>query len=501
MAQLSLPGVPRPYYIEYRSDDIDQYQAEAVFGALSTDLRSRTRLARVEVRLGDYKQDSYFGDATSAVESAPLDDDAAAVRHQLWKATDRAFKTAVEGLNRKQALRKRFPDPAAVDDFSREAPVRWLAPLKTLQVDRARWSAVLRGASGLYRSDPRVENLQAEFNARAVNRYLLNSEGTLARFGSTAYTVTIAGMTQAADGTHLVRSPAHTAADPSELPGADQVQKEAAQVVETLGQLRDAPLVEDEYHGPVLFSGDSSNTLFNRVAGELAAGRAYGVPNTARAPGSYAYSYKSRILPNFLSVVDDPTRERFGGQRLVGSYAVDDDGVKAQAVTLVDKGTLINYLVGRQPVRDFPRSNGHGRANPGKDPSAHYASLFVQSSAGISPGELRNKMIAMCKERGLPYGYYVETMAPDLSPRLLYRVYTDGRRELVRGASFEQLDARALRSDVIAAGNDAYLDQRMDPVPSSIVTPSLLFEEVTVKRASRPGEKLPDYPAPALSGR
>jgi TldD protein len=501
IAQLALPGVRRPYYIEYRVEDIEQYQGEAVFGALSTDLRSRSRLARVVVRLGDYKQDSFFGDATSALEAAPLDNDVTVMRHQLWSATDRAFKAAVEALNRKQALRKRFPEAAAVDDFSHEAPVQSLGALQRLQFDRARWAEVLRRASGLYRSDAGIENLQAGLSARAVNRYLLNSEGTVARSGSAVYMFTVAGVTQAADGMHLARSPAHTAAEAAELPSPAEAQQEAAKVVETLRQLREAPLVEDEYHGPVLMSGDSTNTLFNRVAAQLEAGRSPTMANTARSQGAYGSSYKSRILPEFLTLVDDPTQTSFEGKRLVGSYAVDDEGVKAQPLTLVEKGVLVNYLEGRQPVRDFPRSNGHGRAALSRDPAPHYANLFVRSSAGVSREELEKKLIEICKDRGLAYGYYVETMAPDLSPRLLYRVYVDGHRQLVRGASFEQLDARALRSDVVAAGNDAYLDQRMDPVPASLVTPSLLFEEMTVKRATRPEEKLPDYPPPALRGR
>jgi hypothetical protein len=372
--------------------------------------------------------------------------------------------------------------------------------LKRLEVDTAKWGDMLRRASDLYRSDPELENLQAGLTARAVNRYLLNSEGTVVRSGNTGYVFTVGGTTQAPDGMHLVRSPGHTAADAGDLPTWAEVQKEAAAVVSTLRQLRTAPVVEDEYHGPLLLSADSANTLFNRVAGGFAASRSYAMANTARAQGEYGSSYKSRILPDFLSIVDDPTHERFEGKRLIGNYAVDDEGVKAQPVTIVDKGVLVNYLIGRQPVRDFARSNGHGRAGPAKDPTPHYANLFVRSSAGVPPAELEKKLIALGKERGLPYGYYVETMAPDLSPRLLYRIYADGRRQLVRGASFEQLDARALRSDLIAAGNDTYLDQRLDPMPSALVTPSLLFGDVTIRRASRPEEKLPDYPPPPLAG-
>ena len=499
LRQLALPDVARPYYIEYRVDDVDQYNGEAVFGAMRTDTRARTRLARVVVRLGDYQHDSYLGEA--AVEQAPLDNDVAALRHQLWSATDRAFKTALEASNQKQAIRKRFQSVDEIQDFSREPRMESLGVVKTLQVDGARWSTVLRRASGLYRRDPQVQSLQAVLNGRVMNRYFLNSEGSVARSGSAAYMFGVAGSTQAADGMRLARSPAHTVGEASELPSPAEIEAEAGQVVVTLGQLRNAPVVEDEFHGPVLFSSDAANTMFNRVASGLGATKSFNPGDPGRAQGEYGSSYRSRILPAFVSVVDDPTQARFQGKTLIGAYAVDDEGVKARPVTLVEKGILVSYLVGRQPVRDFPHSNGHGRAAPARDPAPHYSNLFVHSANGLSPEELQKKLVTMCQQRGLPYGYYVETMAPDLAPRLLYRVYLDGRRELVRGAVFDQLDARTLRNDLVATGNDLYLEQRMDPMPSAVVTPSLLFEELTVKRASQSQEKLPDYAAPPLGER
>ncbi len=499
LAQLALPDTPRPYYIEYRVDDVDQYNGESVFGAIRSNTRARTRLARVVVRLGDYQRDSYLGEA--AVEQAPLDNDPAALRHQLWSATDRAFKSAAEAWNQKQAIRKRFQAVDEIQDFSREPQTVSIGELKSLQVDEAGWSALLRRASALYRKDPQVQSLQAVLNARVTNRYFLNSEGSVARSGSAAYMFAVEGSTQAPDGMRLARSPGHTVGRPEELPTATQAEAEAAQVVATLGQLRSAPVVEDEFHGPVWFSADAANTLFNRVGGSLGAVKAFNPGDPGRAQGEYGSSYKLRILPEFLSIVDDPTQQRFQGKTLIGSYAVDDEAVKARPVTVVEKGILVSYLVGRQPVRDFPQSNGHGRAAPSRDPAPHYSNLFVRGANGLPPDKLQEKLIEMCRQRGLTYGYYVQTMTPDLSPRLLYRVYLDGKRELVRGAMFDQLDARALRNDLAAVGDDAYLEQRMDPLSSALVTPSLLFEEVAVKRASRSQEKLPDYGPPPLPAR
>jgi hypothetical protein len=158
-------------------------------------------------------------------------------------------------------------------------------------------------------------------------------------------------------------------------------------------------------------------------------------------------------------------------------------------------------LVGRQPIRNFPASNGHGRAGPAASPSPHPGNLILQSTDPQTDAELKTKLMEICKRRDLPYCFYVATMGPRLVPRLLYRIWTkDGREELVRGAVFGDLDIRSLRSDLIAAGTELNVDDRVEPVAFSVASPALLFDELQVKRSEATKQKLPEYPAPALSG-
>jgi hypothetical protein len=179
---------------------------------------------------------------------------------------------------------------------------------------------------------------------------------------------------------------------------------------------------------------------------------------------------------------------------------VDDEGVEAQKVTVIEKGVLTNYLLGREPIRDFPHSNGHGRTALAGAPRPQISNLIFKATNGMSVEELKKKLIQMCKDQGRPYGYFVETTGPQLSPRLLWRVYVnDGHMELVRGAVFKQLDTRALRSDIVATGTDAYVYNRAEPLPSAIIAPSILFGELEIQRANRTREKLPQYPAPVLN--
>lgn len=501
-SQLKMEGVSAPYYIEYRVSDIEEYAAEAAFGALVQEQRLRLRVLRVVVRVGDYKQDSYYGQGHGAVNVLPLDNDPIALRRQIWWLTDQAYKAAAEALTAKQALLKRYSVDQPVDDFARAAPLQAIGPLIRLEADPARWRDLLVTATGLFRKYPEVQSLEALLRFTTVNDYFASSEGTVTRHGRRHYYVGLSGWTQSPDGLRLDRSPYYMVGAPRELPSAEQLTADTVKMLETLYSLRAAPLVEEEYRGPVLFAPDAANDIFAGLVGSNVLGRKPEPGRPGRTTGAYATAYRSRVLPESVSVVDDPALKESQGHTLVGSYDVDDEGVKASPITVIERGELVNYLIGRQPIRDFPASNGHGRASPGGFPVPSVGNLVVRPSQAMSREELKKKMLETCRQRGIAYGYFVETLGPRLSPRLLYRVWEkDGREEMVRGAAFSELDTRGLRNDLIALGNDPEVSNRPGGVPTTVISPSILFDELEVKRADTANEKLPEYPPPALSGK
>jgi len=498
-SQLKMDQVDPPYYIEYRVNDVDDYSAEAAFGAVRENQRVRYRVLRVVVRIGDYKQDSYYGIGMGETNILPLDDDPIALRHQIWLATDDAYKEAVEALTEKQAALKQFSaEVSPVDDFAKAPVVSAIDPTVKLQLDETSWKKTIEDATNLYREYPDVQTVSASLRFSAVNEYLINSEGTVTRNGKTTYSVTLNSTAQADDGMRLSRNPYWMVAKAEELPSREKLIGESKKMLDTLVALRKAPIVEEEYRGPVLFAPDAANDVIASLIGSNVLGRKPQLGRPNRTTGAFATSYKTRVLPTFLTVVDDPTLKEFGGKSLVGNYDVDDDGVKAQPVTVVNNGMLVSYLVGRQPIRDFPASNGHDRGGAGSFPSPSLGVLMVKSSDAKSPEELRQQVISMITEQGQPYGYRVETLGAGNAPRLLYRVYPDGHEELVRGAVFNELDVRALRSDLMSVGNDPLVSNRQGGVATTVITPSLLFDELEVKRADTSKDKLPDYPAPPL---
>jgi len=499
-AHLKMDQVQAPYYIEYRVNDVDDFGAEAAFGAIREQQRVHVRVLRVVVRIGDYKQDSYYGAGQGEANILPLDNDPIALRHQIWLATDDAYKAAGEALAEKQAYMKQFAaDPNPVDDFAKAAVVTDVGGTVSLRVDEPAWRKTLEDITDVYRQYPEIQSVTASARFTATNEYLVNSEGTVTRHGHTTYSVQVTGSTQAPDGMRLARTPAWMVAKAEELPTRETLLKDTAATMDTLIALRKAPIVEEEYRGPVLFAPDAANDVIASLVGGNVLGRKPqpGKPN--RTVGAFATSYKSRVLPNFLSIIDDPTLKEFQGKSLVGSYEVDSEGVKPQAVTVVENGTLANYLLGRQPIRDFPASNGHGRSAAGSLPSPSLGVLLVKSTEAQSPEELKKRVIQMITDQGREYGYRVETLGAQNAPRLLYRVYKDGHEELVRGAVFSELDIRALRSGLIAVGNDPLVNNRQGGIPATVISPSLLFDELEVKRADTSKDKLPEYPAPPLT--
>jgi len=499
-ANLRMENVPAPFYIEYRVVDLDDFQLQAEFGATQSERRTRFRYARVVVRLGDYHLDSFFESGSGEATTMPLDDDLLALRHALWLATDSAYKSATEALTAKEGLYKRFAIEQTVDDFAKEPPVQSLGSLARLDFDAAKWRRILESASALYRDYPEVQVVGAEAHFYVSNTYYINTEGTVLRRGRACYSVAETGSTQAPDGMRIDRSPGDAFGQPSELPSRDKVMADMREMLKSLTDMRSAPIVEEEYRGPVLFSNDATNDVVESLLAVNVVGRRPQPTVSSRTVGAFSSSYKSRVLPDFLSLVDDPTQDTFLGHSLIGSYPVDDEGVHAKAVDIVDKGILENFLVGRRPIRGFTESNGHGRLAQAGLTEPSIGVLMLRAAQPLSTDQITQKLLDLCRQQERPYCYFVQTLGPRLSPRLLYRVWSkDGHRELVRGAEFQELDTRSLRSDVIAAGNDYLVSNRIGPTPRTIISPSILFDELVVKQSDQAKEKLPEYPAPALS--
>jgi len=559
--ELNIPGTMqpvRPYYVEYRLLDLDVREIVSEFGTLLTTTHGRNRFMNVQARVGSYKLDSsnFIGDESfrgfiGSQGSVGIDRDYDSLRQDLWIATDQAFKQAVETYSRKQAYLSSLARQSNIDDFSKTEPIQNIEPLPTPDWGNRNWEQEARQASATLRLFPDINEARVTYYLVYATEYLLTSEGTEIRTNRT-YAAVEAGMsTLASDGMPLSHLYASYAPKPADLPSVDAVRKGLNVSASELMALRAAPPAQD-YTGPVLFEARAAAPLLAQIFGPAMNGSR---PPLAFQPvveqmlsglgGKSDWSGRigSRVLPPTVSLVDDPSARDFHGAPLLGGYAVDDEGVRAQKVTVVDKGNLKELLMSRRPGPDSESSNGHGRSGFLGDAKATMSNLFFNASETVQPAELKKKFLDECRSEKLDYCLIVREMDnPALSllhqedfsellasfgggagtgdrlPLVVYRVYPqDGREEMIRGARIVGLNSRSLRN-LAGIGNDNfvynYMQSQIDGfagtalgafgsaqggLPASVVAPSLLFEELEVRGARGEPKRLPLLPAPPLS--
>jgi len=521
VSELKFKDLEKPYFIQYVMLDREQYQAEATFGGLVASKKDRARLLQAQVRVGDYDFDNSefiaqgLQPQSGVLTTTIIDDDYDGIRHSLWLATDAAYKQSVEQLARKRAFVQNKVRDEQIPDFSMENAVTSVGSPLHLEFDKTVWEKQLREWSAMFREFPSIQESSVSLRALVINKYLVNSEGTRTLQPSTIVTLEIEARTEAEDGMRLVHSIPFNAASISQLPSKQVVDDSIRRMGSDLTALRTAPIFNKDYSGPVLLTGQASAEMFARVLAPNLSGQRLPLSEREIAQGQTTFSelverMNRPVLPAFISVFDDPAKSQIGNQELIGHYQVDDQGVPAQRVSLIEEGVLRNFLMSRRPTKELPRSNGHGRSGfPGRE-TAQIGNLFIESNEGKSYDELKQELIKSCKREQLQYCLLVKALTPDGRspigiPVLTYKVYVDdGREELVRGASASAIPIRSLR-EIDAVGNDTFVANRLGgsadvPTPMSVVAPSVLLEEMDLKRPPATQQKPALLTHPYFSG-
>lgn len=535
------PAAPA-YFIEYAVHDGEMASSAATLGALIHTRRTRYRLPRLQVRVGGYDSDNtnfvgsdLYSGTRWEVEQFPLDDSPAVLRHHLWLATDVAYKAAVEAMGRKRAALGSIAPGEQLADLWRVEPLRMIEEARPERPDVQAWNERLRRLSGLFENYPEVFQSVVELDHTWGTHYLMNTEATVLRIPEHAMVARVRASAQAPDGMQLRDSLIFCAFSAADMPSELDLERGVRQVAENLTALVRAPAGE-AYTGPVLFEGLAGAQILGEVLG-----RQFAVPRRPLSlPGRPAPFLASelegrlgvRILPEWMDVVDDPTQREWRGRPLFGHYRADLEGVAAAPVVLVEKGVLKNFLLTRQPVKGFTGSNGHARL-PGAfgARTATIGNLFVRAAQSVPASELRSRLIELCRQRNKPYGLLVRKMdfpssasfeelrrmlaasggaRAISSPVLAYRVYADGREELVRGLRFRNLNTRSFR-DILAASAESYVFDYLDSglplgitagagylAECSVTAPPILVDDLELERPQDELTRPPLVPPPPL---
>jgi hypothetical protein len=537
-----------PYYISYTLSDIDSYHINASMGSPITVNHSRARVPNVEVRVGSYDFDNtghiYSGFYSgSRLDGAwPLDDSYQVLREAFWLATDRAYKTALESMARKRAALNSSNSPTEkFPDFSKTDPVKSIGKIAHKKFDQAAWESRIVKLSAVFNSYPEVLSSFVDFQELEGATYFMNNEGSTIRYADNVTMLDFKAEGQAADGMFLRDAGAFQELDLEKLPSEADLRKAVTTAAENIRALTKAP-AGSAFSGPALFEPQAAAQLLAQLIGENLSVPRKPLAEPGRPvnflPSELETKLGSRILPDWIDVIDDPTQSTWNGRPLPGNLQFDDEGVVPKPVSVVEKGVLKNFLTTRQPIKNSAASNGHARLPGGFGAkAATITNVFIKATQTAPLADLKSKLIEMCKERGKPYGMLVRkldfpysgsaqelrqlasagaqgggSVRPLSPPILVYRIYPDGREELVRGLRFRGLSTRSLR-DILAASQETALfdfTNNAAPLammgaggylaPTAVVSPALLFDEVEFEI---PQDQLPKLPivSPPTSAR
>jgi predicted Zn-dependent protease len=518
MATLSKAD-PAAFFISYTVSDRQYVQVSGSNGALLSSTQDRARWLEVQTRVGSYQLDDTHKLAdrppswTSPGATVALDDDVPVLRREIWRETDRQYRAASEALIKVKTSQQVQVQTAegAAPDFSREEPHTSIGPRVEIQVDRKPWEERVRKYTAAFSKSPAVLNSIATFTALGMNQYQVNTEGTKLAFGQVHYRLELYVQSKAPDGMDITRYTNFDWLDPKNAPDDRAVFDSIQKLVQETQALDNAPLA-DPYAGPALLTGRAAAVFFHEVFGH----RTEGFRQKDISEGqTFTSKVGEKILPDFISIKDDPTESSLGGRMLLGYYPYDDEGVPAANVPLVDRGVLKTFLMSRSPLITVPRSNGHGRRQLGYVPVARQGNLIVSSSQTMTNDQLRQKLIEMVKQQRLPYGLLIDDIeggftftgrgqpqAFQVTPLVVYRVFADGRPDqIVRGVNIVGTPLVSL-TKIVATGDkpeifNGYCGAESGSVPVSAVAPAILISEMEFAKKETSTDRPPILPPPA----
>jgi TldD protein len=561
MEQLKLDSEAGPYYISYFLQDAHNLRITADYGAITINSDNQYRTVKVDLRVGSYAQDNSnflslanIAGLTSSLSSGavriPIDDDYDVLRNQLWQVTDRAYKNALETLSKKKSSLQNTVQTETIPDFSKGETISSLGTETSLIIKREQWSSLVEQLSKLFLNQPDIQKSKVDLSVQIANLYYVNSEGTTVIEPLANSRLTIIATTQAGDGMPLQNFRIYTATLPEGLPEKAKLDGDIKTLISEILSARNAP-VGEEYSGPVLFAGQAAGEIFSQGYGNLLVARKppqSDSPQTNAMIGRYlenpfANKLNLKVASNFLSLKATPTLKSRNQKALLGAYDIDEEGVPARDISLIENGILKGLMSSRTPVKGIAQSNGHGRGG-----SPAVSVIQVISTNKKTYQELKQELINAAKDEGLTFGYLVkgiipstETMSGDTDiienllisqqgppeptqftltkPYSIFKVYLDGKEELVRGVEFGIVSINSLKN-ILATSDDEFIYNY--PASSSsilgslggiasllggggfsglqynstVITPSLLIGGIDLKKSAGSYAKLPivSYP-------
>jgi len=521
MKELKSDDGIKPYYIGYTIDENAIHNISATHGVLTNSSYTKSRYLDVDLRVGSPKLDNTHKIKERVMMLFPpppteisLNDDKDALRYRLWLETESSFRDAIQRYQKvlaSTALNITQSDTS--NDFSIENPTSYYENVVEPKVDKQKWEKLVKEVSLLFNDYPQITESYVMVSFNTNTKYFASSENSNLKHGRTFIRISIKASLLADDGMELSKYYAFDAGNENELPPKETIVNEAKKIIDQLMKLKNAPVTEP-YVGPAILTGKASAVFFHEIFGHRVEGHRQKNEDEGQ---TFTKQINQQILPDFLSVYDDPTLEKFNGATLNGFYKYDDEGMKAQKVTVVENGILKGFLMNRSPIEGFSHSNGHGRKSPGNKAVARQGNLIVKSTKTYSFEDLRKKLIEECKKQNKPFGLLFDdneggftntgrrsVNAFKVIPVIVYKIYTDGRPdELIRGVDligtpltcFSKIIATSDRTSVFSG----FCGAESGYVPVTAISPDILVSEIEIQKKEKGADKPPVLPPPTKS--
>ncbi|MEI7596666.1 MAG: metallopeptidase TldD-related protein [Bacteroidota bacterium] len=504
-----------PYFISYRVNDIQSITIKASFGQLVSNEVKRASKMAVSVRVGNstidnshqIKGEDYgWFDWDQGVD-VPCDGSVDGIKQLAWKETESKYRKACDLYSKVVAnMAVKVEDEDKSDDFSKETPVLFYeAPLADSyrQIDNKLWEEKLKKYSAIFLENKDLRQGEALLMVNIERKYFVSTEGSKIAENRITCRLMLNGETIAEDGMVLPLYESFFGFETKDLPSDEEIIASAKNMVKLFGELKNAPIV-DSYTGPALLAPASAGVFFHEIFGHRIEAQRMKNEDDAQ---TFKKKVEEKVIQEDLSIIFDPTITKLGKYMLNGSYKYDDQGVKSEKVTIIEKGILKDFLVSRTPIKGFPKSNGHGRAQAGMQAVSRQSNLIVTTAKPYTSKQMRQLLIDEAKKQNKEYGYlFVSTVggftttgrympnAFNVTPTVVYRVYVDGRPDqLVRGVDLIGTPL-SIFSNIEAAGDTPGVftgtcGAESGGVPTSTICPEIFVKQIETQRKSKEQNK------------
>lgn len=492
-----------PFYISYDIDDVKTIYISASLGALNNKSDKHYCTWSNRVLMGDYKlNDENFYDVTRKKSprdgdlELPLDNDYYGIRRALWMMTNNTYKSAAENFKNKLAALKEknlSEKDLQIPDFSTVPVVTMNIPDKKMQCDKDYLESLVKEASLVFKAYPEIFYSEAAVYQIHTNVYFYSSEKSQIKAPVDILYLSVTAICQSKDGDNMGDQIRYCSKDISGLPNIDTIKADIRYLAQNMVLKSKAPILEENYAGPVLFSGQAVAEIFSQG---LFNGKdnlyAYREPlyNNSQMSMYYGQNINSlelklnkQVISKNITIKDFSKLKEYKGSELFGSYYADGEGVVPNdTLLLVENGILKNLYNGRTPTRNICCSNGHKRfilKNGNITYDLGPGVLLISATDGQPLGKLKENLIKSAKEDGLDYAIIIKPIKQCgyYMPLNIYKVsVSDGKEELLREASMKLININSLKKVAGISSNTFLYNTLMNAETESEEDDSNVFE-------------------------